>query len=94
MHKRRWFRFVDFYLIYLKYSMKMKYLVSSRQNYFISIEYLIAGRVGRNPEPPPWFRICNAYKIAITRTKLFRPLQVIQLSEYLLKGHYLENSLI
>ena len=57
-----------------------------RPKYFIFIGYLIAW----NPLNPPLKCAPNH----LLRTEQYWPLQAIQLSEYLFKGHYLENSLI
>ena len=69
---------------------KWNYLVSSRPNYFIFIEYLIAGRVGWGVEPwtPPRFTLKCAPN-HLLKTEQCWPLQVIDLSKLLFKGHSL-----
>ena len=78
------------FLFFLNILWNWNNLVSSRPNYFIFIEYLLAGRFGGEPWTPPGFATPNH----LLRTKQCWPLQVIELSEYLFKGHYLKNSLI
>ena len=65
MYKRCWFRFMDFISFILNILRKLNNLVSSRPSYFIFIEYLIAGRVGRTPWTPPGLAIVMRSKSPI-----------------------------
>ena len=84
--------FAAFISFILNIPWKWNSLVSLRQNYVIFIGYLIAGR-------EEWTSSGSATVMcsqSLISTEQHWPLQVIQLSEYLFKGHYmyLKNSLI
>ena len=83
-------RFANFISFILNIPWKWNNLVSVRPNYFIFIGYLIAGRGSQSPLDLP-LQYAPNHPLS---TEQYWTLQVTQLSEYLFKGHYLENLLI